>query len=414
MLGLSEDVSIRVCSFGATEIVRTLTSVPGVELQQMSVAEAQKRLKDRGLWWTDNLPGEVPDNADWTHSGRIHWPRRGTISLPLNATTKKPFGPFFARHNKEPWFETVRGVTSQFDTKREKLSVDSITLYHPLALDTMSWRLTADKYPNHWSLRVGKPRRNVSTIKEALTRPADYDAGAIRRSKKYFAAAINSHCAGPKAYLRSVTIRELFSFHLVKTLNQSVHMAGGCPITQRARAGPKDPSFHSGRASAVDMMALHRFSVVFENSATSGYFSEKIINAYLADSIPIYFGPPRVQVERMFNVKAFVHCDLPQNLTSDWHLNDIVKEKCINLDMGSRECYDLYEAEVERELRPHFDVCAQRVKELDGDHQAYGEMLSQPLVHLDDKGDLTGIWDAKEMGRIIRVAMTAFGYDGLR
>ena len=413
LLGLSPEVHIRVCSFGATDIVTTLLAVPGVVLYPMPIEEAQNNLKKKNLWWKDNPLEDLLDDAEdnrWSHSGLIHWPR-GVIHVPINTTTRKPFGPFFARHNKEPWFESVRGVTSQFDTKRVKLPVDSITLYLPMILDTMSWRLTAEKYPNHWSNRVGKPRSSVKTIKEALTRPVNnFNATAVRIAKRFFMAAVNSHCAGPSAYLRSVTIRELFAFAVVRMTGKSVHMSGACPLRDRWRTGPVDPELRQYRSSsAVDQMALHRFSITFENSATSGYFTEKIVNAYLAESIPIYFGPPRSQIERVLNLKAFIHCDLPQNLTSDIHLHGIVKSLCEG--KTENDCYKLYETEVEKELTPYFEICINQIQELAQDNEKYEAMLSEPLVNLDDNGDPTGIWDPKQMGKVVRVAMTAFGYD---
>lgn len=34
----------------------------------------------------------------------------------------------------------------------------------------------------------------------------------------------------------------------------------------------------------------YRFAIVMENSNFAGYVSEKLLNAFLAESIPIYFG----------------------------------------------------------------------------------------------------------------------------
>ena len=414
LLGLSSDVHIRVCSFGATEMVKTLVAVPGVVLGSIQAEQAKTRLKERNLWWIDNPPGEIIDRAErWSHGGRIHWPS-GKIHFAMNATTGKPFGPFFARHNKEPWFESVKGVTTQFDTKREHLPGDSITLYLPMVLDTMSWRLTAETDPNHWSNRVGKARNSAKTIEEALIRPKGYNATAARLSKEYFMAFVNSHCAGPGAYLRSVTLRELFVFDVYKILGKPVHKMGACPIHGREKLGPQNhETDHLRRGSAVNFMAHHRFSVAFENSATSGYITEKIVNAYLAESIPIYFGPPRSQVERVLNTKAFVHCDLPQEIVSASHLNNIASRVCAESESENTKamnCYLKFEAELAKEIEPHLEKCVKQVQEIEEDNEKYEAMLNEPLVPLNEHGEMIGIWDAKEMGKVVRVAMTAFGY----
>lgn len=47
-----------------------------------------------------------------------------------------------------------------------------------------------------------------------------------------------------------------------------------------------------------------RFSLAFENSAHPGYVTEKILDAYLAQTIPVYWGDPRITEE--FNPASFV------------------------------------------------------------------------------------------------------------
>lgn len=51
-----------------------------------------------------------------------------------------------------------------------------------------------------------------------------------------------------------------------------------------------------------------RFSIVFENASSSGYTTEKIVQAFAAGSIPIYWGNPRIADE--FNPDSFVNCHL--------------------------------------------------------------------------------------------------------
>ena len=51
--------------------------------------------------------------------------------------------------------------------------------------------------------------------------------------------------------------------------------------------------------------ACHRFAITFENSSTPGYTTEKIVDAFAARCIPIYWGDP--EVTRVFNPKAFIN-----------------------------------------------------------------------------------------------------------
>lgn len=55
-------------------------------------------------------------------------------------------------------------------------------------------------------------------------------------------------------------------------------------------------------------LGQYKFNIAFENSATYGYTTEKILDAMTANSIPIYWGNPIV--DKDFNPKAFINiCD---------------------------------------------------------------------------------------------------------
>lgn len=52
--------------------------------------------------------------------------------------------------------------------------------------------------------------------------------------------------------------------------------------------------------------ASHKFSIAFENCSYPGYTTEKIVDAFAAYTIPIYYGDPTVTKD--FNPKAFINC----------------------------------------------------------------------------------------------------------
>lgn len=82
----------------------------------------------------------------------------------------------------------------------------------------------------------------------------------------------------------------------------------------------------------------HKFVLAFENTSSPGYTTEKLIQAFAADAVPIYWGDP--DVGKVFNTKAFINCH----------------------DFSSFE-----------------DVIA-HVKEIDHDEDQYLEMLSAPAL----------------------------------
>lgn len=56
----------------------------------------------------------------------------------------------------------------------------------------------------------------------------------------------------------------------------------------------------------LGLLREHKFSIAFENTAYPGYTTEKIVDAFLAGTIPVYWGDPAIT--RHFNAKAFVEC----------------------------------------------------------------------------------------------------------
>ena len=57
-------------------------------------------------------------------------------------------------------------------------------------------------------------------------------------------------------------------------------------------------------ASKLEFQKKYKFSLAFENSSSNGYTTEKIIDAFAAGGIPIYWGDPLV--DKVFNKKAFI------------------------------------------------------------------------------------------------------------
>lgn len=53
----------------------------------------------------------------------------------------------------------------------------------------------------------------------------------------------------------------------------------------------------------------YRFALVMENALEDGYMSEKLLNAYLGGSIPIYYGS-KLGAASIFNPKSFVYYDI--------------------------------------------------------------------------------------------------------
>ena len=80
--------------------------------------------------------------------------------------------------------------------------------------------------------------------------------------------------------------------------------------TPRARCSTtptgSDPGWtRTGAATKIDYLRDFRFTLAAENGAHPGYTTEKIVDAFLAGSVPIYWGDPLV--DRDFNPAVFVN-----------------------------------------------------------------------------------------------------------
>lgn len=77
------------------------------------------------------------------------------------------------------------------------------------------------------------------------------------------------------------------------------------------------------RAEKLEFQSRYKFTVAFESVDMRGFFTEKIVDAFLADSIPIYLGDP--DIKEIFNEKAFIN-------VNDFESFDAVLEKIEEID----------------------------------------------------------------------------------
>ena len=73
----------------------------------------------------------------------------------------------------------------------------------------------------------------------------------------------------------------------------------------------------------IEYLKNFKFTIAFENSSSKGYVTEKIYDAFLAHTVPIYWGDPDIAKE--FNPEAFINI-------SDYKTLDEAAEKIIQLD----------------------------------------------------------------------------------
>ena len=105
--------------------------------------------------------------------------------------------------------------------------------------------------------------------------------------------------------------------------------------------------------SKINFQKKHKFVIAFENTSTPGYTTEKIVHAFAAGAIPIYWGNPEINKE--FNEASFINC----------HKYGLTEK-------GESEA-------IER--------IVDEVKRLDNDDEEYLKMLNTPAFTVDNDVD---------------------------
>lgn len=78
----------------------------------------------------------------------------------------------------------------------------------------------------------------------------------------------------------------------------------------------------------MKFMKPYRFTIAFENSSFPGYVTEKIYQPMFSNTIPIYWGSPRIAEE--FNPKSFINCH-------DFKTWEQVKERVMEIDQDEEK-----------------------------------------------------------------------------
>ena len=136
-----------------------------------------------------------------------------------------------------------------------------------------------------------------------------------------------------------------------------------CPgqVLNNMTATDLEPRNGKWEKSKIDFLKKYKFTIAFENSSSDGYTTEKLYHPFMAGSIPIYWGNPKVTCD--FNPKAFINC---HDYNNDW---DAVIQKVIELDNDPDAYLKML---AEPPFRPNFER---------------KEQFEKWLIHIIEKGN---------------------------
>lgn len=85
-------------------------------------------------------------------------------------------------------------------------------------------------------------------------------------------------------------------------------------------------------ADKIAFLSSRKFNICFESMSYPGYVTEKILHAFYAGTIPIYWGNPLIEAD--FNSKAFINCH-------NYNSFEEVIDKIIELDVNEALYHDM-------------------------------------------------------------------------
>ncbi|MES2377398.1 MAG: glycosyltransferase family 10 [Bacteroidota bacterium] len=209
-----------------------------------------------------------------------------------------------------------------------------------------------------------------------LLKNADYDAENIYNAKKHFCNFLYTH----KVLYREFFFKLLSKYKKVDAPGPSMNNMAGIDDLYQGDIWERKRQF----------LSPYKFTIAFENYMYPGYQTEKLYDAMMANSIPIYMGDPFVS--DIFNTKSFINA------------NDyiIIKNKPLLkwLEKLSQPNFTdirpaFYKSPLHRlsrllkawgrDIKMHiqfknvdFDPLINHITELDNNRELYIEMLKQP------------------------------------
>ena len=124
---------------------------------------------------------------------------------------------------------------------------------------------------------------------------ADIDMDA----RKFCNFVYSNEFAGSGAFLRKEFCQKLMAYKRVDCPGMVLNNMDSDAIPSRW-----DGDWYGGK---IRFLRNYKFTIAFENTLMDGYTTEKLVQPFLAGSIPIYYGNPRAAEE--FNRRAFIDCN---------------------------------------------------------------------------------------------------------
>jgi len=211
-------------------------------------------------------------------------------------------------------------------------------------------------------------------------KPDDYDAEQIFDQKTNFCAFVYKH----QVPYREEFFKQLSQYKKVDAPGRSMNnMHNDIDIKYKGSVWERKRQF----------LQSYKFTISFENYIYPGYQTEKLYDAMLANSIPIYCGD--VHVDKVFNTASFINAPDYINFSNSATVNFLQKYAQPDFNDIRPAHYSKPADSIKRKLKSigreqkiklqlkNFDFSAviDKVMELDQDKDKYLQTLKQPWLN---------------------------------
>lgn len=202
-------------------------------------------------------------------------------------------------------------------------------------------------------------------------------------------------CSDPEAVLRNKTrfcnfiyrvrlpFRERFCAELSRQYKQV--SAPGISMNNCSDLGSR--SSDAWQTDKIEYLRAFKFTIAFENSRRIGYTSEKLYDALAADTVPVYWGDPRVDAVVNPDALVVVDADWDEDVLPWLRLSEkrvpfrpFLREPSVTNKIRGRA------NDLSRWLRARvpykkgFESAIEQIRHLDNDDKAYMTKLAQPRL----------------------------------
>ena len=101
--------------------------------------------------------------------------------------------------------------------------------------------------------------------------------------RKFCSFIYSQACIGQGAILRKEFCQELMKYKHVDCPGAILHNMDAPELAKRGDSA-------NWNTSKIQFLSNYKFNIAFENSSNDGYITEKLMDAYLANTVPIYYG----------------------------------------------------------------------------------------------------------------------------